>query len=358
LTYLPYIQCAGELKTKPTQHATIKLREIGIQPDIILCRTELPLDEDNASKIALFTNVPKTHVKQALDAKSVYEVPKNFYLESIHEIICNHFGLDIKPVDFAVWDEYLHNQDNPIREVNIAICGKYIEHHDAYKSVEEALKHAAVWFRAKLKMRYIDPNKVSSFEEYEEIFDGIDGILIPGGFGGRSIDGQINIVRYARLNKIPFFGIGLGMQVAVIEFAKNVCKIDEAYSTEFREDCPEPVINELQNEPKLMNLFSGCLRVGAYPCKLQPGSLAHQIYGEDIISERHRSRYMINNRYRTILAVNGMKATGFSHDEATIDIVEIPDHPFFIGVQYHPEFKSRPDSPQKLFSAFIQASMK
>jgi CTP synthase len=358
LTYLPYIQCAGELKTKPTQHATIKLREIGIQPDIILCRTELPLDEENASKIALFTNVPKTHVKQALDAKCVYEVPKNFYNEGVHDIICNHFGIDIKPVDFTIWDEYLHNQENPTGEVNIAICGKYVEHFDAYKSVEEALKHAAVWHKAKLKFRYIDPNKIDSFEEYEELFEGINGILVPGGFGGRSIDGQINVVRYARINKIPFLGIGLGMQVAVIEFAKNVCNIDEAYSTEFREDCTEPVINDLSNEPKLMSHFSGCTRVGAYQCKLQSGSHIQQIYGEEIISERHRTRYMINNRYRNILTENGMKLTGSSHDDASIDVIEITEHPFFIGVQFHPEFKSRPDAPQKLFAAFIQASMR
>ena len=355
LTYVPYMKAAGELKTKPTQHAAYKLREIGIQPDIILCRTEIPFEEEITNKIALFTNVPKTHVKPATDAKCVYEIPKNFYNEGIHELVCQHFGLDVKPVDFSVWDEFLYNQSNPESEVNIAICGKYVDHQDAYKSIEESIKHAAAWNKVKLNIHSIDSEKNYTEQEYKEIFGKVDGILVPGGFGVRGISGKVNIARYARENKVPFFGICLGMQVAVIEFSKNVCDIQDAYSSEFDENCKNPVI-DLMIEQKYINSLGGTMRLGAYPCKIKSGTLAEKIYGTTEISERHRHRYEFNNKYREIVEQNGMKISGTSPDDLLVEIVEVSNHPFYIGVQFHPEFKSSPDQPQRIFKAFVEAA--
>jgi len=357
LTYIPFMKAAGELKTKPTQHSAYKLREIGIQPDIILCRTEHPFDEEITNKIALFTNVPSTHVKQAIDTKCVYEIPKKFYHEGIHQLICQHFGVKLKSVDFSIWDEYLSNQDNPECEVKIAVCGKYVEHQDAYKSVEESLKHASAWNKVKLDLHYIDSEKVYSEEEYKEVFKDIDGILVPGGFGIRGINGKVAIVKYARENKIPFFGICLGMQVAIIEFAQNVCKIENAFSSEFDEDCKHPVI-DLMHEQKYINLVGGSMRLGGYQCKLKDNTLAKKIYGEEIITERHRHRYEVNNKYREQIEQNGMVISGKTLDDLLVEIVEYPDHPFFIGVQFHPEFKSRPDKPQLIFKKFVEIAKK
>jgi len=355
LSYIPYMKAAGELKTKPTQHAAHKLREIGILPDIILCRTEYPLDSDITNKIALFTNVPATHVIQAVDNGSVYQIPKNFYNEGIHDIICKHFSLEIRPVDFSVWDSFLHNQENPESEVNIAVCGKYVEHKDAYKSVEEALKHAAAWNKVKANIIYVDSEKYTTLEEYQAQFKNIHAILVPGGFGTRGINGKIAVAQYARVNKIPYFGICIGMQVAVIEFAKNVCGIPEAYSSEFDEDCKDPVI-DLMLEQKYINSIGGTMRLGAHPCVLKAGTLAKKCYNDDTISERHRHRYEFNNKYRNIIEENGMVISGTSPDGVLVEIVELKDHPFFIGVQFHPEFKSRPDQPHKVFTAFVEAA--
>ena len=357
LTYVPYMKAAGELKTKPTQHSAYKLREIGIQPDIILCRTEMPFDEDIINKIALFTNVPNSHVKPAIDTKCVYEIPKNFYNEGIHDLICDHFGLPKKTVDFAVWDEFIHNQNNPEGSVSIAICGKYVDHQDAYKSVEESLKHAAAWNKVSLDLHFIDSEKRYTTEEYDRLFSKIDGILIPGGFGVRGIIGKVNIAQYAREKKIPLFGICLGMQVAVIEFAQNVCQIENAFSSEFDEHCKNPVI-DLMLEQKYTNMLGGTMRLGAYPTKIEKGTLAYKIYGEENISERHRHRYEFNNKYREIIEQHGMKISGTSPDDLLVEIIEIPKHPFFIGTQFHPEFKSSPDQPQKIFKAFIKAAKK
>ena len=353
LTYVPYMRAAGELKTKPTQHSTIKLREIGIQPDIILCRTEIAFDEEITNKIALFTNVAHTHVKPALDTNCVYEIPKNFFNEGLHELICKHFGLEIKPVDFSVWDQFIYNQNHPETEATIVICGKYVEHPDAYKSVVEALKHAAAWNRVKLNIVSIDSEKDYTTDYYDELFKEIDGVLVPGGFGIRGINGKINIIKYVRENNIPMFGICLGMQLAVIEFARNVCDIEDAYSTEFDEDCKNPII-DLSIKINHCQNYAGTMRLGAYPCTIKKGSIAHQIYGEDNIKERHRHRYELNNAYRDVLEKNGMMISGTSPDELLIEIIELPKHPFFIGVQYHPEFKSKPDKPHKLFKAFIE----
>ena len=356
LTYVPFLKAAGELKTKPTQHSAYKLREIGIQPDLILCRTEHIFDEDITNKIALFTNVPKTHVKQAIDAESVYEIPKNFFNEKIHSIICKQFQIQENPVDFSIWDKFLYNLNNPEKEVNIALCGKYVEHQDAYKSIEESLKHAAVWNKAKLNITHFDSEKDYSNDDYKKILGDVDGILVPGGFGIRGINGKINIARFARENKIPFFGICLGMQVAVIEFTRNVCNIEDAYSSEFDEHCKNPVI-DLMLEQKYINSLGGTMRLGAYPCTLKESTLAFNIYNQLNISERHRHRYEFNNKYRELVEQNGMIISGTSPDNLLVEIVELSNHPFYIGVQFHPEFKSRPDQPHPVFEKFIKASI-
>jgi len=355
LTYIPFVKAAGELKTKPTQHAANKLREIGILPDIILCRAEYDLDAEITNKIALFTNVPTTHVLKAVDNSSVYEIPKNFYKEGIHELICKHFALETRPVDFSVWDTFLKNQANPEGEVNIAICGKYIDHQDAYKSVEEAIKHAAAWNKVKANIHYVDSEKSTDPEQFKEVFANIHAVLIPGGFGIRGISGKIAIAKYARENNIPYFGICIGMQVAVIEFAKSVCDLPDAYSSEFEEECKDPII-DLMLEQKYINSIGGTMRLGAHQCQIKDGTLAHNIYHTDLISERHRHRYEVNNKYRDTLIEHGMVISGTSPDEILVEIVELPSHPFYIGVQFHPEFKSRPDEPQKIFTAFVKAA--
>jgi len=360
LTYVPYMRTAGELKTKPTQHSAIKLREIGIQPDIILCRTEMSFEDDIKNKIALFTNVAKTNVKAALNTNCVYEIPKNYYNDGIHEIICNHFGLQIKDIDFDIWDKFLYNINNPLSKATIIICGKYVEHQDAYKSVEEAIKHAAAWNQIDINIVNIYSEKEYSDEDYEDLFKDVDGVLIPGGFGVRGVSGKINITKHAREKNIPLFGICLGMQLAVIEFARNVCGLTEAYSTEFDKNCSTPIIDlladaNLKSEEISNSNYSGIMRLGAYPCLLKENTIAKKIYNEEIISERHRHRYELNNKYINILEQHGMVISGTSPDGNLVEIVEIPSHSFFVGVQYHPEFKSKPDKPHQLFTAFIQA---
>ena len=355
LTYVPYIKSARELKTKPTQHAATKLREIGIQPDILLCRSEKKLDKEIISKIALFTNVPPTNVFNAIDVDCIYEVPKVFMNQGLHKIICNHFGKEIKDIDFTEWDKIIHNIKNSKEEVTIAVCGKYVKHHDAYKSVSVALTHAAAANELKLKIKWVDSEKVIKENNLSEKLEGADGILIPGGFGIRGIDGKIAIAKYARENNIPFFGICLGLQVAAIEFAQNVCKLKDAYSTEFKEDTPNPVIH-LMEDQKYKKLVGGSMRLGAYKCKLKSNSLARKIYQAPEISERHRHRYEFNNDYRDIFKEKGMIFSGTSPDGFLVEIMELPKHPFYIAVQFHPEFKSRPDLPHLIFKEFIKKS--
>lgn len=353
LTYVPFIKAAGELKTKPTQHATTKLREIGIQPDLLLCRSEKPFNDDIKSKIALFTNVQKSRVINAIDVSTIYEVPKVYMEAKIHEKICEHFHIPQNKIDFKDWEQIINNIKNPEKEVSIAVCGKYVEHQDAYKSVGAALVHAAAANKLKLNIKWVDSEKALTQAKIKEMLQGVDGILVPGGFGVRGIDGKIEIARYARENKIPFFGICLGMQIAVIEFARNVCGLEDPYSTEFNEHCKNPVI-DLMDDQKYIDMMGGTMRLGAYPCRLKPESLAYRIYGESDISERHRHRYEFNNKYRDCITENGMMISGTSPDDLLVEIVEIPDHPFFIGVQYHPEFKSRPDKPQPIFKEFVK----
>ncbi len=355
LTYVPYISAAGELKTKPTQHSAYKLREIGIQPDIILCRSERPFGEDIASKIALFTNVRNEHVINAMDVDCIYEVPINYYKANIQKIICKHLQLEERPVDLTQWTEFIHNVKHPEKDVTIAVCGKYVNHQDAYKSIEQSLMHAAAFNKLKVHIKWVDSEKIYKDEDYEKMLSGIHGILVPGGFGIRGINGKIAIAKFARENNIPFFGICLGMQVAVIEFAQNVCNLEDAYSTEFEEACKNPII-DLMHDQQYLEYMGGSMRLGAYPCKLVPESRAAKIYGKDLISERHRHRYEFNNKYRDLIESKGMKISGLSPDGKLVEIVEIPEHPFYVGVQFHPEFKSRPDNPHPVFRDFVKAS--
>ena len=335
LTYVPYIKAAGELKTKPTQHATTKLREIGIQPDILICRSEAPFNEKIKSKIALFTNVPIRNVINAYDVECIYEIPRVFIKENLPAIICEKMKIEERPIDFSDWAVIIDNILNAEEEVKISVCGKYVEFQDAYKSVKAALLHAAAKNNVKLVVNWVDSEQVLINNDLEERLKGTAGILIPGGFGVRGIEGKIAIAKYARENKIPFFGICLGMQIATIEFARNVCGLEDANSSEFDEFCKNPVIN-LMEDQKYIDMMGGSMRLGAYPCKTKEGSLARKIYQKEIISERHRHRYEFNNAYREILEKNGLIISGTSPDDLLVEIIEIPAHPFFIAVKYHP----------------------
>ncbi len=357
LTYVPYIKAAGELKTKPTQHATTKLREIGIQPDILICRSEAPFNEEIKSKIALFTNVPIKNVINAYDVECIYEIPRVFMQENLPAIICEKMKIKEHPIDFSDWSVIIDNILHAEEEVKISVCGKYVEFQDAYKSVKAALLHAAAKNNVKLIVNWVDSEQVLINNDLEEKLKGTDGILIPGGFGIRGIEGKIAIAKYARENKIPFFGICLGMQIATIEYARNVCGLEDVNSNEFDEFCKNPVIH-LMEDQKYIDMMGGSMRLGAYPCKTKEGSLARKIYQKEIISERHRHRYEFNNAYREILEKEGLRISGTSPDDLLVEIIEIPDHPFYIAVQYHPEFKTRPDKPQEIFYNFIKAAAK
>ncbi|MDD4224286.1 MAG: CTP synthase [Candidatus Cloacimonetes bacterium] len=355
LTYIPYIHAAGELKTKPSQHSAYKLREIGIQPEILLCRSEKPFEKEIYDKIALFTNVPRPNVINAIDVKSVYECPITFKNANLHKIICRHFGLECKPLRLSAWIKFLRNSASWEQKVTIAVCGKYVRHQDAYKSIEEALFHAAAHHRMKLQVKWVDSEQKFRPSSLAKILKDVDGILIPGGFGVRGIEGKIAIAEYARVHNIPFLGICLGMQVAVIEFARHACHLKDANSTEFVIDTPHPVIH-LMEEQLYKKMVGGSMRLGAYPCKLEPGSLARKIYGSPKISERHRHRYEFNNDYRDKLSAKGLRLSGFSPDGLLVEIVELASHPFYLGVQFHPEFKSRPNKAHPLFRAFFRAA--
>ncbi len=355
LTYVPFIKSAGELKTKPTQHSTIKLREIGIQPDILLCRSEKPFSQDIISKISLFTNVPLKSVVNAIDVKSVFSVPRNYFVEGLHETICNQLRLETKDIDFTELDNYLKKIQNLSSEVNIAVCGKYVQHQDAYKSVEQAIIHAGIANGIKTNIEWIDSEISFDSDLQKEKFSKIDGILIPGGFGLRGIEGKVNIVKFARENNIPFFGICLGMQVAVIEFARNVCNIKDAFSSEFDTSCENPVIH-LMDDQTYIDKMGGTMRLGAFPCQVEEGSLACEAYQTKEITERHRHRYEFNNEYRQVMQDNGLLISGTSPDGLLVEIVEYPKNDFFVAVQFHPEFLSRPLRPHPIFNKFVQAA--
>jgi len=355
VTLVPYLSKSGELKTKPTQHSVKELRSIGIQPDIIVCRTEKPLSPELKAKIALFCNLKPEYVIQNIDAESLYEVPLMLEEEGLGEIICEKLGFACTKPDLSDWIEIVNKEKNLKKTVNIALVGKYVELHDAYLSVAEALKHAGIANDSHVEILWINAEHVT-YENAHELLKEADGILVPGGFGDRGIEGKIAAIKYARENKIPFFGICLGMQCAVIEFARNVLGLEKANSTEFDENTPYPVI-DIMPEQKEIFTKGGTMRLGLYPCKLEEGTLAHRIYNDELVYERHRHRYEFNNEFKERFRQAGMVFSGISPDRRLVEIIELKDHPWFVGVQFHPEFKSRPQKPHPIFTDFIRASL-
>jgi CTP synthase len=354
VTLVPWIAAAQEMKTKPTQHSVKELRAIGIQPDILLCRTERFLTRDLKDKIALFCDVDVEAVISARDVASVYEVPLVFAEQGVDEIILRSFNLQAGPRNLDRWGAMLHRLKNPAGEVSIALVGKYTVYEDSYKSLKEALLHGGLAHNLKVNIRWIDSEGLLNPEALRQL-EQFDGILVPGGFGKRGIEGMIQAIRFARERKVPYFGICLGMQTLVIEFARNVCGLQHADSTEFDPATPHRVIYKLR-ELKGVDELGGTMRLGAYPCLLAEGSFAHQAYGERQISERHRHRYEFNREYEPMLIAAGLRIAGETPDRVYVEICEIPDHPWFLGCQFHPEFKSKPLEPHPIFRAFIGAA--
>ena len=362
MTLIPWIAAAQELKTKPTQHSVKEMLSIGIQPDILLCRSDRSVPREMRSKIAAFCNVEEKAVIIARDVPSIYEVPLNLAEQGVDTLALGYLRMEAKTPDLAKWQDIVQRAYNPEDEVSIAIVGKYVEYEDSYKSLKEALVHGALAHRLKLKVTWIeaegleasDPNGAPT---YESQLAGFDGILVPGGFGKRGIEGMLNAIRYAREHKIPYFGICLGMQTACIEYARNVCGLDKANSGEFDPATPHRIIYKLR-ELTGVEEMGGTMRLGAWACVLEKDSLAYKAYEETEISERHRHRYEFNREYEAVLTGAGLRLTGTTPDATYVEIVEIPEHPFFLGCQFHPEFKSKPLEPHPLFRDFVGASYK
>ena len=356
LTLVPYLKAAGELKTKPTQHSVGQLRQIGIQPDILICRCELPISREEREKIALFCNLqPQAVIEERDKDFSIYEVPLSLVSNGLDELIIKRLGLTAGPPNLEPYNEILHRLRNPQHEISIAVVGKYAEHKDAYKSIYESIDHAGIHHHAQIRIGRIQAADVEN-EGPECLLSGYDGILVPGGFGERGIEGKVQAIRYAREKRIPFFGICLGMQTAVIEYGRHVMGLDQAHSTEFDKNTPHPVIC-LLNEQREITHLGGTMRLGAQPARLTPGSGAHRMYGRDDISERHRHRYEFNNVYRQQYEAHGMSFAGTSPDGQLVEIVELPNHPWFVAVQFHPEFKSKPTKAHPLFAGFVAAAI-
>jgi CTP synthase len=354
LTYVPYIAAAGEVKTKPSQQSVAKLREIGIMPDILICRAEVPLTMEVRKKLSLFCNVPLGNVIEETDVQhSIYEVPMVLSDQGIDELLLVHYRIAKPQADLAPWRKVLNAIRNPVGEVTIGVVGKYQELQDAYKSIFEALDHGCIAHKLKLNLRKIASEDLESGKE--DLLADIDGILIPGGFGNRGIEGKIDAIRYARENGIPFFGICMGLQCAVIEFARNVCGLENANSKEIDPDSPHPVVCLMEEQKEVKDL-GATMRLGAWDCKLDPESRVHKLYGQDQISERHRHRYEFNNAYRETLQKGGLRLAGTTPGGELVEIVELDDHPWFVGVQFHPEFKSQPFNPHPLFASFVEAA--
>ena len=354
-TLLPYIKAAGELKTKPTQQSVKELRGLGIQPDIIVVRNELALTDELRAKISLFCDIPKQNVIESRDVSNLYQLPLNLKAQKIDDIVLKHFNLTAKEADMEEWTSLVERVDNLKDEVRIALVGKYVELHDAYISVVESLKHAGYKHNSKVKIDWIQSEDITE-ENVHEYLKEADGILVPGGFGDRGVEGKITAIKYARENKVPFFGICLGMQLAAVEFARNVCGLTGAHSSELDPNTPYPIINLLPDQENVVEM-GGTLRLGSYPCILVEGSQAHKEYGEINITERHRHRYEFNNFYRERLTNKGLVLSGVSPDGRLVEIVELPEHPWFVAGQFHPEFKSRPEKAHPLFAGFIKASL-
>ena len=364
LTLVPFIKSAGEIKTKPTQHSVKELREIGIQPDVLLCRTDRPLPDEERRKIALFTNVQGEAVISVWDADSIYKIPMMLHNQMLDEIVCHKLDILAKPANLSVWENLVYSLEHPEHEVNIAMVGKYVGLTESYKSLIEALYHAGIHTRSKVNIRYIDSEDVE--RDGTAALDGIDAILVPGGFGKRGVEGKIKAIQLAREHGIPYLGICLGMQLAVIEYARNVCGLTGANSTEFDPDTPHPVIalitewqdrdGKIEHRTEKSDL-GGTMRLGAQAALLEAGSKAREIYGTDVINERHRHRYEVNNQYLDRLKAKGLRVSGLTQAEQLCEMVELPAHPWFVGVQFHPEFTSTPRTGHPLFKAYIQAAL-
>ena len=363
LTLVPYIGTAGELKTKPTQHSVKELRTIGIQPDILICRSDRTIPESERKKIALFTNVSEQAVISAVDADTIYSIPSSLHQQGLDNIVVRKLGIDAPPADLTEWLEVTDGLTHWDTEVNVAMVGKYVNHTDAYKSLSEALTHAGIKTRSRVLIHYFDSEDIGI--DPSLLLHGIDAILVPGGFGERGIEGKINTVRYARENGIPYLGICLGMQVAVIEYARNVAGLSDAHSTEFNIETPHPVIalitewKDASGQVEVRTQASdigGTMRLGGQPCRLVKGSLARTVYGQDEVIERHRHRYEFNNDYLEILEKNGLRVAGTSLDGKLVEAIEIPGHPWFLDCQFHPEFTSTPRRGHPLFTGFIEAA--
>ena len=356
VTLIPYLRASGELKTKPTQASVKELQGMGIQPDIIVCRSEQPLDQGLKDKIALFCNVPNSHVLQNLDVEYLYEAPLAMEQENLAKVVCESLKLDCPEPDLTDWKQMVNDLRHPTQEVRIALVGKYTALHDAYISVVEALKHGGIPLHTTIDIKWVDSEELTT-DNVGELLGDVNGILVPGGFGIRGVEGKILAARYARENNIPYLGLCLGMQVAIIEFARHVCGYNDAHSIELDPNTTHPVIALMPDQNGVEDI-GGTLRLGAYPCVLDKDSKACKVYGTTEISERHRHRYEVNNDYRTALVEHGMKLCGTSPDGRIVEMIELPDHPWFIATQAHPELKSRPNRPHPLFRGFVEAATK
>ena len=356
-TLVPYIFGSGELKTKPTQNSVKDLRNMGIRPDAIVLRTPFKTSESIKNKISMFCSVPIENVIDAVDVKNIYQIPLNFYEQKIDESILKQFKLEVRKANIKYWQDLVKTVENLKDEVEISLVGKYIELHDAYISVVEALKHAGYKYHKKVIINWVDSESLEKEEtNLEEVFKNSKGILVPGGFGSRGIEGKIKAINYARTNNIPYLGLCLGMQLAVIEFARNVLNLEDVNSTEFKPTAANPIIDLMADQKSIVNL-GGTLRLGNYECKLLPNTLAKSLYKEDVILERHRHRYEFNNKYKKALEDAGMVFSGINEKSNLVELVEIPSHKYFIACQFHPEFKSRPTRPHPLFDGFIKAAI-
>jgi len=354
VTLIPYLRMSGEMKTKPTQQSVKELQGIGIQPDIIVARTEYPLEPGIKEKISLFCNIPVSHVLQNMDAPTLYEIPLIMEREHLADVVCESLNIECPKPDLSDWEDMVRSLKNPERKVKIALVGKYTALHDAYISVVEALKHGGIANRADVEIKWV-PSETVTAESVDDLLGDVSGIIVPGGFGDRGIEGMITAVQYAREHKLPYLGICLGMQMAIVEFARHVLGYADAHTAEINPDTTHPVIHIMPDQNGVTDL-GGTLRLGAYPCEIQKGSKAYEIYGSEKISERHRHRYEVNNDYREALISGGMTLSGLSPDGHIVEMCEIKDHPWFVATQAHPEFKSRPNKPHPLFAGFIKAA--
>ncbi len=354
-TLVPYIKAAGEMKTKPTQHSVKELRSLGIQPNIIVVRTEMPISEDMKEKIALFCDIDPKAVIESRDAETLYSIPLSLQEQGIDQIACEHLQLDCQEADMTDWIQLVEKVTHLTKTTNIALVGKYVELQDAYLSVAEALKHAGYAFDADININWVNSEEVTD-ENVAELLAGSDGILVPGGFGDRGVEGKIVALKYARETKTPLLGICLGMQLASVEFARNVLGLEGAHSAELNPDTPHPIIDLLPEQKDVEDL-GGTLRLGLFPCKIEEGTKAYEAYNDEVVYERHRHRYEFNNHYRQAMEAAGFVFSGTSPDGRLVEIIELKDHPWFVASQFHPEFKSRPNRPQPLFREFIKASL-